>query len=323
MAEDPSRSPQQFVVGPAKHLYEAQDFMIQDPTAGAAGVFPVCLDYEPRHGLKKGFPERMSVPCALVSPHGLPVMSQQLNVDQAIRSAIGLPHFIDGSPWVACDLRVRILGYSKLGRLRETIARRALGWRYALLRVHRSDLADLEKPCCRIPDHVFPTLGCDSGDRVMIEAVSTEDSTWNVSQPKLSRLVIDGYGISKDRQDQLREEYPQFCHNFTYYDNRKAPDIPAIYLNTELRSLLGVELYSVVRVRRDVWHLFLRHLRDIGVSLFVSVFALALLVPGGIHSWWVSVVVVVLALSITLTVTMVTMESRVNSRPNKLRARLW
>ena len=58
-----------------------------------------------------------------------------------------------------------------------------------------------------------------------------------------------------------------------------SPDIPRIFLDVHARDELHVEPIDPVRVRRDLFHLFLKQIREFGIILLLSLLTVAYIFP--------------------------------------------
>ena len=77
-----------------------------------------------------------------------------------------------------------------------------------------------------------------------------------------------------DGEQSFSARYPSATHLIGV-----EPDIPAIFLDLHEREELGATDLDVVKVRRDLLDLFLKEIREFGIVLFVSLFAIYQIVP--------------------------------------------
>ena len=91
----------------------------------------------------------------------------EIRLDQTVRHSIGLKYGGDRNSSTRVDIFPLRLTNSQWLRLGLS---RVLGVRRLFARASKCSIADLEKGICRLPADVFSLLGCEPGDRVVIEA---------------------------------------------------------------------------------------------------------------------------------------------------------
>ena len=281
--------------------------------ARAKGEYVVCLTRKSRRelGVNRYAVVERDVSDSGGSTQTLRVLAKVLEVnedevepdsilaDQTCRNAIGIPFRHDPD---AVRVRVRPARIPFRVRAASFLAT-IFGRKYAILRVHKGDIPDMEKRIARIRDHVFPVLGTTPGARIVIESVVEEEGRLVVRS-----VSVRAFELGEDTLTRM-ETYEQESFDARFPDAGKLlaidPDIGDIYLDAYERTMLGVDSPQPVWVRRDIFDLLKRELLATSLLFFVSLFSFTSAV-GSIDAW----IAVVLAALIALAFAIVALRSR-------------
>lgn len=212
--------------------------------------------------------KELKVPCRVVIDETLG--DCEVRVDQSLRNALGIPYEFSDADKEKFTVEIYPLRLYLFQHLRYFISY-ILGRRYLFFRVCKADIPDMEKNICRIPSDSFKLLGCEEGDRVICEYPVREGDIYRLRECK-----IKCYGASEEmikKREEMEEEnisarYPSAEKLLEVSpDSPLSPDIPRIFLDAHARDELHVEPIDPVRVRRDLFHLFLK---QINLILFSS-----------------------------------------------------
>ena len=218
--------------------------------------------------------KELKVPCRVVIDETLG--DCEVRVDQSLRNALGIPYEFSDADKEKFTVEIYPLRLSLYQHLRYFLSYK-LGRRYLFFRVCKADIPDMEKNICRIPSDSFKLLGCEEGDRVICEYPVREGDIYRLRECK-----IKCYGAS-EKMIEKREEKEEENISARYPSAEKllkvTPDIPRIFLDAHARDELHVEPIDPVRVRRDLFHLFLKQIREFGIILLLSLLTVAYIFP--------------------------------------------
>lgn len=220
-----------------------------------------------------------------------------IKADQTLRNSIGIPKDEEEK----FTVEIYPLRLSPFQKLRYCISS-ILGRRYQFFRVCKADIPDIEKNICRIPSDTFELLGCEEGDRVICESVVDDKNRENnLNFYRLREHKIRCYGASKE-MIKKRKEMEEGDISARYPSAEKLlgviPDIPRIFLDAHARDMLKVNDLEPVRVRRDLFHLFLKQIREFGIIFLLSLLAIRDILP--INTAWQFIISVAIAFLLIL-----------------------
>lgn len=251
----------------------------------------------------------LSVPCrVLVDEH---LDRGHIRIDQTLRNAIGLTD----PPMQPLEISIHALHLTAGQHLRDRVTRWA-GRRFLFMRACKAATADMEKDLCRIPGDVFAVLGCEPGDRVVLETAAPDSS----SRYRLRSIAITAYELS-ERMLADRRSIEQPATEAKYHAAAEilgvTPDLPPIFLDLEARQWLGIRdlpgLHAV-RVRRDPLALFTKQIRELGIILMISALAAVQVLPVTIDRWWKSALVFSGALALAVILVVLKLRSGLGSK---------
>lgn len=226
---------------------------------------------------------KLSVPARVVLDAR--VVGDEVSVDQTLRNALGIKFAFDEKATFVELAPLRV----PWGRRFKNHVAYWFGCRYLVFRVSHARISDLEKDIVRLPTESFKLLGCEDGDRVVIEqAVRQEDGSYRLRGLSARAYAATDQMIGERRKDQDKEmeqglyaRYP-LCEGIL--DVR--PDIPPIFIDGYLRSQLegpherqrpknapvrrDYALHTVW-VRRDILNVFIKDVRDIGIVFLLAI----------------------------------------------------
>ncbi len=171
------------------------------------------------------------------------VPSGQAKVEKTLRTAIGLRA---GDP--VCVMPIRSSIWTSL---REKCAK-LIGTQYIYCRVEKTYYPDMEKRICRLPHEALEAIGALSGNRVVIQSLSSTEGeksfTWRTLQIKCFLADKD---IIRERKAKYGKSsqayYPDYSHILGTPN-----DVYPIFLDRQARDDLELNQNGlVVRVRRE------------------------------------------------------------------------
>jgi len=227
------------------------------------GRFAVLVHHHPE------VDKKLKVPCRAVVDETL--KDNEVRGDQSLRDAIGIPFEYDEKK---ITTEIYPLRLSLFQHLRYFISY-SLGRRYLFFRVCKADIPDLEKNICRIPLDSFKLLGCEEGDKVVCECPVCEEDFY-----RLKEFTIKCYGASEEMiENRVKMEGEIISARYPSAEKllKVSPDIPHIFLDAHARETLHP--LDPVRVRRNLFHLFLNQIREFGIIFLLSILAVAYTLP--------------------------------------------
>ena len=222
--------------------------------------------------------KELKVPCRVVIDETLG--DCEVRVDQSLRNALGIPYEFSDADKEKFTVEIYPLRLY-LFRLRFQHLRYfisyILGRRYLFFRVCKADIPDMEKNICRIPSDSFKLLGCEEGDRVICEYPVCDGDFYRLRECKIkcyeaSEKMIENRKANE--KENISARYPSAEKLLNV-----SPDIPRIFLDAHARDELHVEPIDPVRVRRDLFHLFLKQIREFGIILLLSLLTVVYIFP--------------------------------------------
>lgn len=250
----------------------------------------------------------LRVPCRVVRSEDVGMDSARL--DQTLRNALGIPQELVGQAGV----RVYPLDLSWLQRFQEA-ASRLLGRRFLFFRVCKAFPNDMEKDFCRLPGDAFRVMGCDSGDKVVCEAVVPD-----ARRPGRFRLLsrtIRAYDVSDRMLDKRIEEENQDPDRYPPPEALLGvkPDLFRIFLDQDGRDRLRVDVLDPIRCRRNLFDLFSKQVREFGIVMLLSILAVGQIVPEDVRERWGLVFYLILAaISVSVALILILASIRVRIR---------
>lgn len=225
--------------------------------------------------------KKLKVPCRVVVDKNL--KDTEVGGDQSLRNAIGIPYKYDETK---ITTEIYPLRLSLFQHLRYFISY-ILGRRYLFFRVCKADISDLETNICRIPLDSFKLLGCEEGDKVVCECPGERDPY------RLKELTIKCYGVSEKMiENRVKMEEENILARYPSAEKllKVSPDIPRIFLDAHARKTLYACPLAPVRVSRNLFHLFLKQIREFGIIFLLSLLAVAYILP--IEITWQSIILI-------------------------------
>ena len=249
--------------------------------------------------------KELKVPCRVVIDETLG--DCEVRVDQSLRNALGIPYEFTDADKEKYTVEIYPLRLSLFQHLRYFISY-ILGRRYLFFRVCKADIPDMEKNICRIPSDSFKLLGCEEGDRVICEYPVREGDIYRLRECKIKCYEASEEMIKK------REEMEEENISARYPSAEKllevSPDIPRIFLDAHARDELHVEPIDPVRVRRDLFHLFLKQIREFGIILLLSLLTFAYSLPIMI-TWKSFILIFVISVAIAISLILVNIRAKI------------
>ncbi|MCW7074283.1 MAG: hypothetical protein OCU24_00305 [Candidatus Methanospirare jalkutatii] len=218
--------------------------------------------------------KELKVPCRVVIDETLG--DYEVRVDQSLRNALGIPYEFSDADKEKFTVEIYPLRLSLFQHLRYFLSY-ILGRRYLFFRVCKADIPDMEKNICRIPSDSFKLLGCEEGDRVICEYPVCDGDFYRLRECKIKCYEASEEMIKKREgmeEENISARYPSAEKLLDV-----SPDIPRIFLDAHARDELYVEPIDPVRVRRDLFHLFLKQIREFGIILLLSLLTVAYIFP--------------------------------------------
>ena len=166
----------------------------------------------------------------------------------------------------------------------------------------------MEKNICRIPSDSFKLLGCEEGDRVICEYPVRDGDFYRLRECK-----IKCYGASEEmikKREEMEEENISARYPSAEKLLKVSPDIPRIFLDAHARDELHVEPIDPVRVRRDLFHLFFKQIREFGIILLLSILAVAHIFPIMI-TWQSLILIFVISVAIAFLLILVNIKAKI------------
>jgi len=263
------------------------------------GRFAVLVHDHPDIGKK------LKVPCRVVIDETL--NDSEVRCDQSLRNALGIPFEFSDADKEKFTIDIYPLRLSLFQHLRYFISY-ILGRRYLFFRVCKADIPDMEKNICRIPSDSFKLLGCEEGDRVICEYPVRDGDFYRLRECK-----IKCYGASEEmikKREEMEEENISARYPSAEKLLKVSPDIPRIFLDAHARDELHVEPIDPVRVRRDLFHLFLKQIREFGIILLLSILAVAHIFPIMI-TWQSLILIFVISVAIAFLLILVNIKAKI------------
>ena len=252
-----------------------------------------------------GVDKKLKVPCRVVIDETL--NDSEVRCDQSLRNALGIPFEFSDADKEKFTIDIYPLRLSLFQHLRYSISY-ILGRRYLFFRVCKADIPDMEKNICRIPSDSFKLLGCEEGDRVICEYPVREGDFYRLRECK-----IKCYGASEEmikKREEMEEENISARYPSAEKLLKVSPDIPRIFLDAHARDELHVEPIDPVRVRRDLFHLFLKQIREFGIILLLSILAVAHIFPIMI-TWQSLILIFVISVAIAFLLILVNIKAKI------------
>ena len=249
-----------------------------------------------------GVDKKLRVHCRVVVDEA--PNESKVRVDQSLKNAIGIPFEYDEGKFT---VEIYPLRLSLFQHLRYFISY-ILGRRYLFFRVCKADIPDMEKNICRIPSDSFKLLGCEEGDRVICEYPVREGDFYRLRECK-----IKCYGASEEmikKREEMEEENISARYPSAEKLLKVSPDIPRIFLDAHARDELQVEPIDPVRVRRDLFHLFFKQIREFGIILLLSILAVAHIFPIMI-TWQSLILIFVISVAIAFLLILVNIRAKI------------
>lgn len=219
----------------------------------------------------------------------------QIRADQTVRNAIGIPYGYDEK---TTTVEVHPLNLSIFQSINEYLSY-LLGRRYLFLRVNKSDIPDLEKNLSRIPLEAFKLLGTNESYRIVLDSPIKN----NKNKYILKKSSIKAFELSHqiiERRTNLEKEYPDRYPNADKILKIK-PDIWPIHLDAHIRDMLILDSLDAVKVRRDLFDLFLNEFREFGIIFFLSLFTIVQILPIKID-WQLLIIIILISLLIAINI---------------------
>lgn len=239
--------------------------------------------------------------CRVIIDESLP--DSQIRADQTIRNAIGIPYGYDEE---TTTVEVYPLNLSLFQSINEYISY-LLGRRYLFLRVNISDIPDLEKNLSRIPLEAFKLLGTNESNRIVLESPIKN----NKNKYILKKFDIKAFELSHqiiEMKTNLQKEYPDRYLNADEILKIK-PDIWPIHIDRHIRDMLILDSLDAVKVRRDLFDLFLNEVREFGIIFFLSLFTIVQILPIKID-WWLLILIILISLLIAVNIILMNIRAR-------------
>jgi len=249
-----------------------------------------------------GVDKKLKVPCRVVIDETR--NESKVRCDQSLRNAIGIPFEYDEEKFT---VKIYPLRLSLFQHLRYFISY-ILGRRYLFFRVCKADIPDMEKNICRIPSDSFKLLGCEEGDRVICEYPVREGDFYRLRECKIKCYEASEEMIKK--REEMEEENISARYPSAEKLLKVSPDIPRIFLDAHARDELHVEPIDPVRVRRDLFHLFLKQIREFGIILLLSILAVAHIFPIMI-TWQSLILIFVISVAIAFLLILVNIKAKI------------
>ena len=253
--------------------------------------------------------KELKVPCRVVIEETL--NDSEVRCDQSLRNAPGIPYEFsdaDKEKFTIDIYPLRLyLFHLRFQHLRYSISY-ILGRRYLFFRVCKADIPDMEKNICRIPSDSFKLLGCEEGDRVICEYPVRDGDFYRLRECK-----IKCYGASEEmikKREEMEEENISARYPSAEKLLKVSPDIPRIFLDAHARDELHVEPIDPVRVRRDLFHLFFKQIREFGIILLLSILAVAHIFPIMI-TWQSLILIFVISVAIAFLLILVNIKAKI------------
>ena len=169
-------------------------------------------------------------------------------------------------------------------RLRE-VAARIFGVRYVTLRVVLSLAPDAERAVVRVERTTLDLLGCDSGDRVVVDAAVPGPDGSDLRSVSCQVLEVPEHEVKERERRERSEDGLDGRFRSATADLGLEFDIPRVFVPGDLRSVLGVRPGQSILVRRDIPSLFGRSFREFGLLVLLSGLAVSEL-PVPIPEGW-------------------------------------
>ena len=226
----------------------------------------------------------------------------QIRADQTIRNAIGIPYGYDEE---TTTVKVYPLNLSLFQSINEYISY-LLGRRYLFLRVNISDIPDIEKNLSRIPLEAFKLLGTNESNRIVLESPIENNNKYILKKFDIKAFDLSHQIIEMTKK--LEQEYPDRYLNADEILKIR-PDIWPIHLDMHIRDMLILEPLDAVKVRRDLFDLFLNDVREFGIIFFLSLFTIVQILPIEID-WWLLILIILISLLIAVTIILMNIRAR-------------
>jgi hypothetical protein len=124
---------------------------------------------------------------------------------------------------------------------------------------------------------------------------------FDVKAFELSHQIIE---MKKD----LQNEYPDRYLNADEILKIR-PDIWPIHLDRHIREVLILDSLDAVKVRRDLFDLFLNEVREFGIIFFLSLFTIVQILPIKID-WWLLIQIILISLLIAVNIILMNIRAR-------------
>jgi hypothetical protein len=190
-------------------------------------------------------------------------------------------------------------------------AARVFGVRYVTLRVVLSLAVDAERAVVRVERTTLDLLGCDSGDRVVLDAAALGGDGFELRSISCQVLEIPEHEV----RDRERRERSEDGHDARFRSSTADLglefDVPRVFVPGDLRTALGTEPGQSIVVRRDIPSLFGRSFREFGLLVLLSGLAVSELpIPIG-EGWAVAFMLVGVAIALGVFFTGTSIRGRV------------
>lgn len=230
--------------------------------------------------------------------------TEELRVDQTVRTALGLPVKIEegGTP---CDLLLSSVRVRRRDAFRNGVSR-IFGRRYLILRAKPPDPNDIEKRVCRVTSDDLNALGVPEGTRVVLLAVARKEGQLWLNRLSLQALRLDQARLEERRkaeEDQVPEGWGARYRSPSTLLEIDGSDLAPLMLDREDRDRLGIDQVWPVLARRDARSAFFRELQEFGIALLAGLVGIGRLLNPVLSDWgvgrfWQGLVVLVVATAI-------------------------
>lgn len=216
------------------------------------------------------FKNKLVVPCRVAIDENL--KDNQVRVDETLRNAIGIPFiyhkFGAAVPEeVGFSVEIYPLHLSPFQRFQNFISY-IFGKRYLFFRVSPASIPDLEKNLCMIPIDTFKLLGCENGDKIVLDSVIFDKGYFRLKSIKMKSYAAPNELINERK----KSEEPDIEARYVSAEKllQVSPDIKRIFVDAHIRYTLKVDQIDPLRVRRDLSNLFFKQIREFGIIFFLS-----------------------------------------------------
>jgi hypothetical protein len=254
------------------------------------------------------FKDKLVVPCRVVVDEKL--ADSQVRIDETLRNAIGIPFaYHESEPERVGGFMVEIypLRLSLPQHFRDLFSY-IFGRRYLFFRVSPASIPDLEKNLCMIPLHAFKLIGCEPGDKVVLESVSFEKNYFKLRSVKIKAYEAPKHLINK----RVEMEEPNI--EARYVSATKlldvSPDIDRIFTDAHIREMLRVNQIDPLRVSRDLSNLFFKQIREFGIIFFLSLLTGTQLFTIKV-SWQLFALILLISLTVAFLIILINIRSTV------------